>query len=215
MSGRRGRLVLALHAGVLALLLGLQAVLPPFHHGMVARIMVLAAYAAGYNVLLGYTGLMSLGHAMLFASGMYATGLSIHHLGFGASSGFLLGVLASVPAPAWLKYVLYWLIVDALGYWQHRLQHQNPFLWAFHSVHHTQTQPTLLTTFRNHGAFHEDCTIAIADRLVGFLAPRWLRIGGYWFPRGGIPIDVFWQTGRPPAGLWIPEQGVTPYRGRG
>ena len=72
-----------------------------------------------------------------------------------------------------------------------------------------------LQSFRNHGAFHEDCTLAIAGRLVDFLAPRWLRIGGYWYPRGGIPIDVFWQTGRPPAGLWIPEQGVAPYRGRG
>ena len=72
-----------------------------------------------------------------------------------------------------------------------------------------------LTSFRNHGAFHEDCTLAIADRLVQLLAPRWLRIGGYWYPRGGMPIDVFWQTGKPPAGLWIPEQGVAPYRGRG
>ena len=72
-----------------------------------------------------------------------------------------------------------------------------------------------LGAFRNHGAFHEDCTIAIAARLVDFLKPRWLRIGGYWFPRGGIPIDVFWQTGPPPAGVWIPEQGVPPYRGRG
>jgi len=72
-----------------------------------------------------------------------------------------------------------------------------------------------LQSFRNHGAFHEDCTLAIAGRLVDFLAPRWLRIGGYWYPRGGIPIDVFWQTGRPPAGLWVPEQGVAPYRGRG
>jgi len=72
-----------------------------------------------------------------------------------------------------------------------------------------------LASFRNHGAFHEDCTLAIAGRLVEFLVPRWLRIGGYWYPRGGIPIDVFWQTGRPPAGLWIPEQGVAPYRGRG
>ena len=72
-----------------------------------------------------------------------------------------------------------------------------------------------LTSFRNHGAFHEDCTLAIADRLVHLLAPRWLRIGGYWYPRGGMPIDVFWQTGKPPAGLWIPEQGVAPYRGRG
>jgi len=72
-----------------------------------------------------------------------------------------------------------------------------------------------LQSFRNHGAFHEDCTLAIAGRLAGFLAPRWLRIGGYWYPRGGMPIDVFWQSGRAPAGLWIPEQGVAPYRGRG
>ncbi len=72
-----------------------------------------------------------------------------------------------------------------------------------------------LTSFRNHGAFHEDCTLAIAGRLVEFLAPRWLRIAGYWYPRGGMPIDVFWQTGRPPAALWIPDTGVAPYRGRG
>ena len=72
-----------------------------------------------------------------------------------------------------------------------------------------------LGAFRNHGAFHEDCTIGIARRLVATLAPAWLRIGGYWYPRGGMPIDVFWQTGAPPAGLWLPDQGVAPYRGRG
>ena len=72
-----------------------------------------------------------------------------------------------------------------------------------------------LGAFRNHGAFHEDCTIGIAKRLVDFLKPRWLRIGGYWYPRGGIPIDVFWQTAPPPKGLWLPDQGVPPYRGRG
>ena len=72
-----------------------------------------------------------------------------------------------------------------------------------------------LMSFRNHGAFHEDCTLAIAGRLVESLSPRWLRIAGYWYPRGGMPIDVFWQTGRPPSGLWIPETGVAPYRGRG
>lgn len=72
-----------------------------------------------------------------------------------------------------------------------------------------------LGAFRNHGAFHEDCTVTIATRLVKLLAPRWLRIGGYWYPRGGIPIDVFWQTGAPPKGVWIPDQGVAPYRGRG
>ena len=71
-----------------------------------------------------------------------------------------------------------------------------------------------LGSFRNHGGFHEDCTITIARRLEAALAPRWLRIGGYWYPRGGMPIDVFWQTGAPPKGLWLPDQGVPPYRGR-
>lgn len=72
-----------------------------------------------------------------------------------------------------------------------------------------------LLSFRNHAAFHEDCTITIAQKLVQLLSPHWLRIGGYWYPRGGIPIDIFWQTGVPPEGLWLPDQGVTPYRGRG
>ena len=72
-----------------------------------------------------------------------------------------------------------------------------------------------LSAFRNHGAFHEDCTLAIARRLIDALAPRWLRIGGYWYPRGGIPIDVFWQTGKLPANVWLPDQGVAPYRARG
>ena len=72
-----------------------------------------------------------------------------------------------------------------------------------------------LGAFRNHGAFHEGCTVAIGRKIVEVAAPHWLRIGGYWYPRGGIPIDVFWQTGEPPAGLWLPDQGVAPYRGRG
>jgi 7-cyano-7-deazaguanine reductase len=72
-----------------------------------------------------------------------------------------------------------------------------------------------LGSFRNHGAFHEDCTIGIGKRIAKLLAPKWLRIGGYWYPRGGIPIDIFWQTGKPPNGIWIPDQGVAPYRARG
>jgi 7-cyano-7-deazaguanine reductase len=72
-----------------------------------------------------------------------------------------------------------------------------------------------LASFRNHGAFHEACTMAIAERLMTTLAPSWLRIGAYWYPRGGMPIDVFWQSGAPPEGVWIPEHGVAPYRGRG
>lgn len=72
-----------------------------------------------------------------------------------------------------------------------------------------------LGSFRNHGAFHEDCTVSIARRLVEEIEPVWLRIGGYWYPRGGIPIDVFYQTGEAPRNVWIPDTGVQNYRGRG
>ena len=72
-----------------------------------------------------------------------------------------------------------------------------------------------LGSFRNHGAFHEDCTVGIGKRIRDAIRPVWIRIGGYWMPRGGIPIDVFWQSGPPPEGLWLPDQGVPPYRGRG
>ena len=72
-----------------------------------------------------------------------------------------------------------------------------------------------LGSFRNHADFHEACTLAIGQRLAKVLAPRWLRIGGYWYPRGGMPIDVFWQTAQPPKGLWLPDPGVAGYRGRG
>jgi 7-cyano-7-deazaguanine reductase len=71
-----------------------------------------------------------------------------------------------------------------------------------------------LGSFRNHAGFHEECTLMIGARLAKEMAPRWLRIGGYWYPRGGMPIDVFWQTGAPPKGLWLPDHGVPPYRGR-
>ena len=72
-----------------------------------------------------------------------------------------------------------------------------------------------LGAFRNYGAFHEDCTGAIAKRGHAEIAPQWLRIGGYWYPRGGMPIDVFYQTGPTPDDLWIPDQGVPAYHGRG
>lgn len=72
-----------------------------------------------------------------------------------------------------------------------------------------------MASFRNHAAFHEDCTVGIAKRLEAAISPIWLRIGGYWYPRGGIPIDVFYQSGPPPEGLWLPVQDVAAYRGRG
>ena len=72
-----------------------------------------------------------------------------------------------------------------------------------------------LTSFRNHGTFHEDCTLTIGQKLTQTLKPRWLRIGGYWYSRGGMPIDLFWQVGELPDGVWVPDQGVAPYRGRG
>lgn len=72
-----------------------------------------------------------------------------------------------------------------------------------------------LHSFRNHGAFHEDCTLQVAKRIEDAIEPTWLRIGGYWYPRGGMPIDIFYQTSQPPKNLWLPEMNVTPYRGRG
>ena len=72
-----------------------------------------------------------------------------------------------------------------------------------------------LGSFRNHGAFHEDTTIAVGKRIVELVEPHYFRIGGYWYPRGGMPIDVFWQTGALPEGVWLPDPGVAPYRGRG
>jgi branched-chain amino acid transport system permease protein len=92
---RPGRWIVGLHVLVLAVLTGLQLVLPPFHHAMFARILTLATYAIGYNVLLGYVGLMSLGHAMFFGAGMYATGLTVYYLGFQAGEAFAAGLLAS------------------------------------------------------------------------------------------------------------------------
>ena len=72
-----------------------------------------------------------------------------------------------------------------------------------------------LSSFRNHGAFHEGCTVGVAKKIIDAIQPKWLRIGGYWYPRGGIPIDVFYQTGPAPEGVWIPDQDVPSYRGRG
>lgn len=72
-----------------------------------------------------------------------------------------------------------------------------------------------LCSFRNHGAFHEACTVGIVKRLMEEMQAQWMRIGGYWYPRGGMPIDVFYQTGILPSGIWLPDQGVSGYRGRG
>jgi 7-cyano-7-deazaguanine reductase len=83
------------------------------------------------------------------------------------------------------------------------------------SILESKSLKLYLGSFRNHAAFHEDCTLTIARRLIDTLSPLWLRIGAYWYPRGGIPIDVFYQTAEPPAGLWLPDPGVLPYRGRG
>lgn len=86
---------LALHLGVLAILLVLAFIMPAYHHGNMARIMVLAVYAMGFNILFGYTGLLSLGHALLFAAGLYGMGLSAQHLGLPAAPAFLIGIAAA------------------------------------------------------------------------------------------------------------------------
>jgi 7-cyano-7-deazaguanine reductase len=72
-----------------------------------------------------------------------------------------------------------------------------------------------LHSYRNHGGFHEGTTLDIAKHLIQGIKPKWIRIGGYWYPRGGMPIDVFFEKGKLPSGMWVPDQGVEPYRGRG
>ena len=72
-----------------------------------------------------------------------------------------------------------------------------------------------LASFRNEAAFHEDCTLAIGKRIVRAIKPKFLRIAGFWYPRGGIPIDVVWRTGRLPRGVALLDLEVEPYRGRG
>ena len=97
---RRRRLptgrVFALHVGVVALLFVLQFVLPAYHHAVFARVMVLAVFAMGYNLLFGYAGLLSLGHAMFFAAGLYGAGLAVYHLGWSAPAGFVAGLAAGL-----------------------------------------------------------------------------------------------------------------------
>ena len=82
------------------------------------------------------------------------------------------------------------------------------------SIVESKSLKLYMGSFRNHAAFHEDCTVGILKRIKAAIQPKWIRIGGYWYPRGGIPIDVFYQAGKLPAGLWVPDQGVSPYRGR-
>ncbi|MES0099487.1 branched-chain amino acid ABC transporter permease [Mesorhizobium sp. M0019] len=82
----------ALHLGVIALLFGLSFVLPEYHHGLLARIMVLAVFAMGYNLLFGYVGLLSLGHAMFFSAGLYGAGLAVIHLGWSVPAAFAAGL---------------------------------------------------------------------------------------------------------------------------
>lgn len=82
------------------------------------------------------------------------------------------------------------------------------------SIIESKSLKLYLFSFRNHGAFHEDCTIKIAKDIISCIKPKWLRIGGYWYPRGGIPIDIFFQSGTPPKDLFIPKQGISNYKAR-
>ena len=94
--------VLSLHLGLIGVLFALHFVLPAYHHGNLARIMVLASYAIGYNILFGYTGLLSLGHALFFAAGMYGMALPIQHLDMNALPALALGLVAGFAVSAGL-----------------------------------------------------------------------------------------------------------------
>jgi 7-cyano-7-deazaguanine reductase len=72
-----------------------------------------------------------------------------------------------------------------------------------------------LTSFRNASGFHEATSLAIGKRIAATIKPKYIRVAGYWYPRGGMPIDIFWQSGKLPNTVWLPDTGVQPYRGRG
>ena len=124
----------------------------------------------------------------------------------------LVGALPFLGADVWTAFELSWL--GPRGKPQVALAHITVPCESTHIIE-SKSLKLYLGSFRNHADFHEACTLAIGQQLAKVLAPRWLRIGGYWYPRGGMPIDVFWQTGTPPKGLWLPDPGVAPYRGRG
>ena len=109
--GRATLSVYALHAAVIAVLFLLQFALPAYHHGVLARVMVLAVFAMGYNLLFGYTGLLSLGHAMFFSAGLYGAGLTIDHLGFSVLGGFFAGLAAG----ALVAFVIGLLVLRTTG----------------------------------------------------------------------------------------------------
>lgn len=90
----------AAHAALLALVAVAGLWVSDYHQGNLSRIMVLAIYATGYNILFGYTGLLSLGHAMFFAAGLYGMGLGVRFLGLDPVTGFLAGTLAGAALAA-------------------------------------------------------------------------------------------------------------------
>lgn len=83
------------------------------------------------------------------------------------------------------------------------------------SILESKSLKLFLASFRNIGGFHEDCTLIIGKRVKRAIKPKFIRVAGYWYPRGGIPIDIFWQAGELPSGIWLPDPGVRSYRGRG
>lgn len=82
------------------------------------------------------------------------------------------------------------------------------------SIVESKSLKLYLFSYRNHGAFHEDCTVQIAKHIIATIKPKWLRIGGYWYPRGGIPIDIFFQSGKLPKDVWVKDQEIEEYKGR-
>ncbi len=78
---------------VAALLAVLPWIIPS--QALAVNILVYGLYATGFNLLFGYTGLLSFGHAAFLGAGAYGTGIALAHLGFGWFPAILVGVAAS------------------------------------------------------------------------------------------------------------------------
>ena len=94
-----------LHISIIVALALIYDVLGNYHSGNLARIMVLAVYAMGYNFLFGYTGLLSLGHAVFFAAGMYGLGLSIQIFEIPTLLAILAAMVSSIVVAAGIGFL--------------------------------------------------------------------------------------------------------------
>src|SRR5215467_12923143 len=80
-------------ASLASLLILVFPLVMPFQ-ALAVNILIYGLYALGFNLLYGYLGLLSFGHAALFGTGAYLCGIAIVHFGLPWYVAIVIGVLA-------------------------------------------------------------------------------------------------------------------------